>query len=248
MTRRAVLAPILAALLVLGSPLAPGWAPSPAAAQQAVPFDGDLRRLAEILGALHYLRELCGAAEGQKWRNEMQQLVDALCARFGADRAALVRWAPDPQVERLFAAYPPLRVPEAEAVVAPWLAPDRFAPDLRTRWALQLLLAGRFEPGWVLWEDRLHPQARAAFGFPPLPAECYRLLGQASDDLALERLLVGVHGVGDVDGEHQLDVDGAAGLGRGQIGEPQGRGGTECRHRGGGRGRDGRGDEEPNVA
>jgi uncharacterized protein (TIGR02301 family) len=85
MTRRAVLAPILAALLVLGSPLAsgpvsrlvPGLAPAPAVAQQAVPFDGDLRRLAEILGALHYLRELCGAAEGQKWRNEMQQLVDA---------------------------------------------------------------------------------------------------------------------------------------------------------------------------
>lgn len=49
-------------------------------------------------------------------RLSMQQLVDALCARFGADRAALVRWAPDPQVERLFAAYPPLRVPEAEAL------------------------------------------------------------------------------------------------------------------------------------
>jgi len=31
----------------------------------------------EILGALHYLRGLCGANEGQKWRNEMQALVDA---------------------------------------------------------------------------------------------------------------------------------------------------------------------------
>ncbi|WP_425376139.1 TIGR02301 family protein, partial [Rhodoplanes roseus] len=51
--------------------------PRPAAAQQAIPFDGDLRRLSEILGALHYLREVCGANEGQKWRNEMQQLVDA---------------------------------------------------------------------------------------------------------------------------------------------------------------------------
>lgn len=40
------------------------------------PFDNDLQRLAEILGALHYLRAVCGANEGQKWRNEMQALID----------------------------------------------------------------------------------------------------------------------------------------------------------------------------
>jgi len=51
----------------------------PARAQDAAPapFDADLQRLAEILGALHYLRAVCGANEGQKWRNEMQALVDA---------------------------------------------------------------------------------------------------------------------------------------------------------------------------
>ena len=37
----------------------------------------DLQRLAEILGALHYLRGVCGSNEGQKWRSEMQALVDA---------------------------------------------------------------------------------------------------------------------------------------------------------------------------
>lgn len=47
------------------------------AADEVAPFDGDLQRLAEILGALHYLRAVCGANEGQKWRNEMQALVDA---------------------------------------------------------------------------------------------------------------------------------------------------------------------------
>lgn len=47
------------------------------AAAQTTPYDNDLRRLAEILGALHYLRNLCGANEGQKWRNEMQALIDA---------------------------------------------------------------------------------------------------------------------------------------------------------------------------
>jgi uncharacterized protein (TIGR02301 family) len=43
----------------------------------AAPFDGDLQRLAEILGALHYLRGICGTNEGLKWRNEMQALIDA---------------------------------------------------------------------------------------------------------------------------------------------------------------------------
>ena len=50
---------------------------SPARAQSAAPFDGDLQRLAEILGALHYLRALCGSNEGQKWREQMEALVDA---------------------------------------------------------------------------------------------------------------------------------------------------------------------------
>ena len=43
----------------------------------AAPFDPSLQRLAEILGALHYLRGICGANDGQKWRNEMQALLDA---------------------------------------------------------------------------------------------------------------------------------------------------------------------------
>ena len=51
---------------------------APARAQDAAaPFDGDLQRLAEILGTLHYLRGICGTNEGGKWRNEMQALLDA---------------------------------------------------------------------------------------------------------------------------------------------------------------------------
>ena len=50
--------------------------PAARAETAAAPFDGNLQRLAEILGALHYLRNICGANEGQKWRNEMQNLVD----------------------------------------------------------------------------------------------------------------------------------------------------------------------------
>jgi uncharacterized protein (TIGR02301 family) len=50
---------------------------APARAQAPAPFDGNLQRLAEIMGALHYLRGLCGANEGQKWRDEVQALIDA---------------------------------------------------------------------------------------------------------------------------------------------------------------------------
>ena len=54
---------------------------SPALAQASAggraPYENDLQRLSEIMGALHYLRDICGAREGQVWRNEMQALVDA---------------------------------------------------------------------------------------------------------------------------------------------------------------------------
>lgn len=49
-------------------------------AAQAVdnkPYDDRLFRLSEILGAVHYLRELCSANEGQLWRERMKELMDA---------------------------------------------------------------------------------------------------------------------------------------------------------------------------
>jgi len=39
------------------------------------PYDPKLLRLAEILGAVHYLRELCGAQEGQIWREQMTNIL-----------------------------------------------------------------------------------------------------------------------------------------------------------------------------
>ena len=61
---------IVCALLVV--PLA-----SARAVDSGAAFEADLQRLSEILGALHHLRAICGANEGQKWRNEMQALVDS---------------------------------------------------------------------------------------------------------------------------------------------------------------------------
>lgn len=55
------------------APKAPPQTPPPVTDDR--PYDAQLFRLAEILGALHYLRELCGANEGQVWREHMRELV-----------------------------------------------------------------------------------------------------------------------------------------------------------------------------
>lgn len=60
------------ALLALCLALAAG---QPARAAES-PFENQLLRLTEILGALHYLRNLCGE-EGQDWRARMEAFLDA---------------------------------------------------------------------------------------------------------------------------------------------------------------------------
>ena len=41
------------------------------------PYDGQLLRLSEILGSIHYLRELCAANDGMAWRKQMSELLTA---------------------------------------------------------------------------------------------------------------------------------------------------------------------------
>ncbi|PBB19909.1 TIGR02301 family protein [Mesorhizobium sp. WSM4313] len=50
-------------------------AASPAPAAEA-PFEPGLMRLAEVLGSLHFLRNLCGE-KGDKWRVEMEKLLES---------------------------------------------------------------------------------------------------------------------------------------------------------------------------
>lgn len=52
-------------------------APIRAMAAETKPYDDKLMRLSEILGAVHYLRELCGAGEEQLWRDRMRDLIAA---------------------------------------------------------------------------------------------------------------------------------------------------------------------------
>ena len=65
---RKLLAPAaLAASLLLA-------AAGAASAQQAAPYDEKLNRLAEVLGSVHYLTNLC-AEPSSHWRDEMEQLL-----------------------------------------------------------------------------------------------------------------------------------------------------------------------------
>ena len=69
--RRAVagIAVLLAVVVATATPM------RQAQALDNKPYDARLMRLAEILGSLHYLRELCGANDGQIWRKKMQEIV-----------------------------------------------------------------------------------------------------------------------------------------------------------------------------
>lgn len=51
--------------------------PAAAAADGDPPYEASLIRLSEILGALHYLRPLCGAEEPTLWRDQMEALLAA---------------------------------------------------------------------------------------------------------------------------------------------------------------------------
>src|SRR4029450_11489397 len=88
MTRRLIIAALVSFVAAGLQSHAP--AAMAARAQAPAPFDGNLQRLAEIMGALHYLRALCGANEGQKWRNEVQALIDAE-APSGDPRTRMIR-------------------------------------------------------------------------------------------------------------------------------------------------------------
>lgn len=48
---------------------------SPALSQQA-PYEGKILRLAEILGSLHYLNNLC-SKPGSEWRDRMDAMINA---------------------------------------------------------------------------------------------------------------------------------------------------------------------------
>jgi uncharacterized protein (TIGR02301 family) len=78
MTRaRSHLPSLCAGLLFAALPTLPAAAQGAVASPDSKPYDERLTRLSEILGAVHYLRELCGANDGQLWRDRMRELMEA---------------------------------------------------------------------------------------------------------------------------------------------------------------------------
>jgi uncharacterized protein (TIGR02301 family) len=67
--------PLPGAVPAPGQPAKPGTAP--AAEEPAPPYEPQLLRLSELLGALTYLQNLCGGQSGQVWRDKMTALMDA---------------------------------------------------------------------------------------------------------------------------------------------------------------------------
>lgn len=68
-----IVRPAIAAILALL--LGAGGAVAQAPVVEA-PFEPKLMRLAEVLGSLHYLRNLCGE-RGNQWRDQMEKLLAA---------------------------------------------------------------------------------------------------------------------------------------------------------------------------
>jgi uncharacterized protein (TIGR02301 family) len=58
----------------------PASAPPPPPPQAAAPapYEPDLLRLSEIIGALSYMRDLCGEGDGAAWRAKMNALMQAM--------------------------------------------------------------------------------------------------------------------------------------------------------------------------
>lgn len=84
----------IAALCALSAPIrAQDAAPPP-------PYEPQLMRLAEVLGALHHLRTVCGASDSGVWRDRIAALIEAEGASperrdrlAGAFNASFRTWA-----------------------------------------------------------------------------------------------------------------------------------------------------------
>ncbi len=77
MPRRIGLALMLGVATVQAAAAQAPAPPAASPAQDVKPYDPQLLRLAEILGALSYLRGLCGSGDGDVWLKRMQALLDA---------------------------------------------------------------------------------------------------------------------------------------------------------------------------
>ncbi|GLS23430.1 hypothetical protein GCM10007874_64510 [Labrys miyagiensis] len=83
------LLPALAVAVFLAPLAATAQTAPPPAGPQRPAYEPQLLRLSELMGALHYLRALCGFADAPAWRDKMNELIDAQ----GLDQAGKERYA-----------------------------------------------------------------------------------------------------------------------------------------------------------
>ncbi len=76
MAALALAASPLAAQTPPARPAAPAEQPAPPTPEPPPPYEPQLLRLAEIIGALSYLRDLCGAGDGATFRGKFASLLE----------------------------------------------------------------------------------------------------------------------------------------------------------------------------
>ena len=108
-------------------------APAPPPPEDApAPYEPQMLRLAETLGALSFLRDLCGAGDGAQWRERMQALLDSEGQNEG--RRARLAGAFNRGFQDYAAVYR-VCTPNAELALSRRLAEGRkLARDLAARW------------------------------------------------------------------------------------------------------------------
>lgn len=111
-------------------------APAPGAAATEPPpppYEPQMLRLAEILGAVSFLRDLCRAGDGDEWRAKMTSLLDAEAPAAGARRQKLTA-----SFNRGFRGYELIYracTPSAETAVSRYLdEASRIARDISYRY------------------------------------------------------------------------------------------------------------------
>lgn len=96
------------------------------------PYEEPMLRLAENLGALTFLRDLCGAGDGAQWRERMQLLLESEGASEG--RRARLAGAFNRGFQDYAASYR-FCTPNAELALSRRLAEGgKLARDLAARW------------------------------------------------------------------------------------------------------------------
>jgi uncharacterized protein (TIGR02301 family) len=69
--------PVWVAMVLATAAFAAAPPPPPTATPQRLPYEADMLRLSEIMGALHFLTQLCQGEGASSWRDQMAALIEA---------------------------------------------------------------------------------------------------------------------------------------------------------------------------